>query len=96
MSIDGQKNQTGASDDKQLLTPTTDLASSSLKPQDKPTGTRDTEIHSDNDSEPDSETDYETDSDVDEPDCRVIVNVSSMNFREILGVLISCSMLRSM
>ncbi|CAE6347885.1 unnamed protein product [Rhizoctonia solani] len=75
MSTDGEKNQTGAGDDKQDLTPAPDLASSNLKPQDNPTGAGDTKNHSDNDSEPDSESDYETDSDVDEPDCRVIVNL---------------------
>ncbi|KAG8691890.1 Chromatin structure remodeling complex protein sfh1 [Ceratobasidium sp. 423] len=73
---DESKNQTSTGDDKQAPTPAPDLVGTSSKPEDKAPGTGEVDNHSDDTgSEVDSETEYETDSEVDEPDCRVIVNL---------------------
>jgi hypothetical protein len=88
-SIDGSKTQTSAAHGQQEIPSAPAATVSASQPQNKAVEHGGRNEHSDDaGSEVESESDYGTDSEAEEPDCRVIVNVSLLFGRRNINKLI--------
>lgn len=74
MNLNDQKTQVDTREKQELSVPA--AATPTLQPQNKAAETGELNEHSDIGSDANSESDYESNSEAEEPDCRVIVNVS--------------------